>query len=58
MAITAADVVVVGAGAAGVAAALEASAHGARVAVIDDSDQIGGTARISGGGMCIAGSPV
>ena len=26
--------------------------------VIDASDQIGGTARFSGGGICIAGSPV
>ena len=58
MAVVAADVVVVGAGVAGVVAALEASSRGARVAVIDASDQIGGTARISGGGMCIAGSPV
>lgn len=58
MAVVAADVVIVGAGVAGVVAALEASARGARVAVIDSSDQIGGTARISGGGMCIAGSPV
>jgi len=58
MAVVAADVVVVGAGVAGVAAALEASARGARVAVIDASDQIGGTARFSGGGMCIAGSPL
>jgi NADPH-dependent 2,4-dienoyl-CoA reductase/sulfur reductase-like enzyme len=53
MAVVAADVVVVGAGMAGVAAALEASARGAQVAVIDAADRIGGTARISGGGMCI-----
>ena len=58
MAVDAADVVVVGAGVAGVAAAVEASARGARVVVIDAADHIGGTARISGGGMCIAGSPV
>src|SRR5215475_4697812 len=58
MAVIAADVVVIGAGVAGVVAAREASARGARVTVIDASDQIGGTARISGGGMCIAGSPV
>ena len=58
MAVVAADVVVVGAGVAGVVAAMEASARGAYVVVIDASDQIGGTARFSGGGMCIAGSPV
>src|SRR5215469_2736275 len=58
MTVAEADVVVVGSGAAGVAAALEASARGARVVVIEAADQIGGTARISGGGMCIAGSPV
>jgi predicted oxidoreductase len=37
---------------------MEATARGARVVIIDASDQIGGTARFSGGGMCIAGSPV
>jgi predicted oxidoreductase len=57
MAVVAADVVVVGAGIAGVVAALEASERGAQVTVIDAAEQIGGTARISGGGMCIAGSP-
>lgn len=54
----AADVVIVGAGVAGIAAALEASARGARVVVIDAAPSAGGTARISGGGTCIAGSPV
>ncbi len=44
-----ADVVVIGAGASGLAAALAAHAAGASVLVLEKSDQLGGTAAISGG---------
>ncbi len=44
-----ADVVVIGAGAAGLAAALAAHDAGADVAVLEKSDRLGGTAAISGG---------
>jgi predicted oxidoreductase len=51
-----ADVVVVGAAAAGFGAALEAAARGARIVVIEAADQPGGTAATAGAGTCIAGS--
>ncbi|WP_338865714.1 FAD-dependent oxidoreductase [Myxococcus stipitatus] len=44
-----ADVVVVGAGAAGLMAALTASDAGARVVVVEKTDKLGGTAAVSGG---------
>jgi predicted oxidoreductase len=50
------DVLVVGVGAAGAAAALEAMAAGASVAILDQLPEFGGTAATSGGGLCIAGS--
>ncbi|MPZ86562.1 MAG: FAD-dependent oxidoreductase [Nitriliruptorales bacterium] len=52
------DVVIIGAGAAGAGAAIEAAARGATVAVIDSASAIGGTARYAGGGICMAGSPL
>lgn len=52
------DVAIIGAGGAGLAAAIEVARQGARVAVIDASDEAGGTARTAGGGTCIAGSPL
>jgi len=51
-----ADVVIVGAGAAGATAALEAHAAGASFVGLDQLAEFGGTAIISGGGCCIAGS--
>ncbi len=48
------DVLIIGAGAAGLAAALAAHEAGARVAVIDKGDRLGGTAAISGGIVWIA----
>lgn len=51
-----ADVVIAGAGIAGVAAAIEAAARGLDVTVIDPDSEPGGTARFSGGGICVAGS--
>jgi len=52
------DIAVIGGGAAGVAAALEAGAAGAKVALLEQADDIGGTAAISGGGCCMAGTPL
>ncbi len=48
-----ADVVVVGSGAAGLTAALAASDAGARVVVLEHSEQIGGTTAVSGGALWI-----
>jgi predicted oxidoreductase len=53
-----ADVVIVGAGGAGIAAALEAARRGAQVVVLDPAAQAGGTGRGAGGGTFIAGSPL
>jgi uncharacterized protein len=53
-----ADVLIVGAGGAGIGAAIEAAQAGARVIVVDAAGQAGGTARTAGGGTWIAGSPL
>jgi flavocytochrome c len=53
-----ADVVIVGAGGAGIAAAIEAAGRGAHVLVLDPAAELGGTARTAGGGTFIAGSPL
>lgn len=50
-----ADVVVVGAGIAGVCAALEASAAGAEVVVLDRGGGVGGTSALSGGIIYLGG---
>jgi len=52
------DVAIVGSGASGVTAAIEAAEAGARVVVLEQEDFLGGAAAISGGGCCIAGSPL
>jgi hypothetical protein len=46
------DVVVIGAGAAGLMCAIEAGKRGRRVAVIEHADQVGKKILISGGGRC------
>lgn len=50
------DVVVVGSGAAGLCAALEASDHGASVLVVDSEPAVGGSSRLSGGIIMASGS--
>lgn len=49
------DVVVIGSGAAGLAAALSARAQGARVLVVERASTVGGTSAMSGGVMWIPG---
>jgi 3-oxosteroid 1-dehydrogenase len=51
------DVLIIGAGAAGLTAALAAHEAGARVTVIEKGDRLGGTAAISGGIVWIANNP-
>ena len=46
------DVIIIGAGAAGLMAAIQAGKRGRRVLVIDHSKKIGEKIRISGGGRC------
>ena len=46
------DVIILGAGAAGLMCAIEAGKHGKRVAVLDHADKIGKKILISGGGRC------
>jgi flavocytochrome c len=52
------DVAIVGAGAAGIAAGLEAREAGARAIAFEKAARPGGAAIISGGGCCIVGSPL
>jgi flavocytochrome c len=51
-----ADLLIVGAGAAGATAAIDAAQAGADVLVLEAMAEFGGTAATSGGGICIAGS--
>lgn len=53
---TTADLLIVGAGAAGATAAIDAASVGADVLVLEALPAFGGTAATSGGGICIAGS--
>jgi flavocytochrome c len=52
------DIVIIGGGAAGVAAALEAKTAGARAVLIEQFDTLGGTAATSGGGCWMADTPL
>jgi 3-oxosteroid 1-dehydrogenase len=51
------DVIVLGSGAAGMAAALSAAVGGARVTVLERSAWLGGTTAISGGGIWVPANP-
>jgi flavocytochrome c len=53
---TTADILIVGAGAAGATAAIDGAEAGADVLVLEALPGFGGTAAVSGGGICIAGS--
>ena len=50
------DVIVVGAGSAGLPCAILAAERGARVAVIESSSEIGGTLHVAGGHLSAAGT--
>jgi predicted oxidoreductase len=52
------DVAIIGAGGAGVAAALEAGEAGASVVLLEQDGKLGGTAATSGGGCFIVGTPL
>ena len=52
------DVAIIGSGGAGMAAAVEARSAGAKVVVLEQAETLGGAAIISGGGCCIAGTPL
>ena len=51
------DVVIVGAGGAGLSAAVEAQAAGAKVVVLEKNPSAGGNTLVSGGGLNVPGSP-
>ena len=51
------DVLIIGAGAAGLTAALAAHEAGAKVTIIEKGDRLGGTAAISGGIVWVANNP-
>src|SRR5207248_10441520 len=51
-----ADILIVGAGAAGATAAIDVACAGADALVLEALPGFGGTAATSGGGICIAGS--
>ena len=52
------DVVVIGSGAAGLAAAVTAADSGASVIVLEADDKVGGSSRLSGGHFYAAGTSV
>lgn len=52
------DVIVVGAGAAGLSAAVQAAQDGARTVVVEACERPGGAAAISGGGTLVVDSPL
>jgi 3-oxosteroid 1-dehydrogenase len=51
------DVLILGTGAAGLAAALAAHESGAKVAIVERFDRVGGTSAVSGGVIWVAGNP-
>jgi flavocytochrome c len=55
---TAVDVIIIGGGGAGVAAAIEVGKAGGKAAILEQAESLGGTAIISGGGCLIVGTPL
>jgi flavocytochrome c len=55
---TAPDVIIIGGGGAGVAAAIEVGKAGAEAVILEQAESLGGTAIISGGGCLIVGTPL
>ncbi len=53
-----ADVLIIGGGGAGIPAAIEVGRAGGTAVVLEQADECGGTAAISGGGCCIVGTPL
>jgi succinate dehydrogenase/fumarate reductase flavoprotein subunit len=52
------DVAIIGGGGAGIPAAIEVARAGGKAIVLEQADECGGTAAISGGGCCIVGTPL
>ena len=52
------DVLIIGGGGAGIPAAIEVGRAGGTAVVLEQADECGGTAAISGGGCCIVGTPL
>jgi flavocytochrome c len=52
------DVAVIGGGGAGIPAAIEVGRAGGTAVVLEQAEECGGTAAISGGGCCIVGTPL
>src|SRR5918998_5496520 len=52
------DVAIIGGGGAGVPAAIEVGRAGGTAVVLEQAEECGGTAAISGGGCCIVGTPL
>ncbi|HJP70049.1 MAG TPA: FAD-dependent oxidoreductase, partial [Sphingomicrobium sp.] len=52
------DVIIIGGGGAGLAAAEQALEHGARVLIVDAGDKLGGSTNLSGGHIYAAGTSV
>jgi succinate dehydrogenase/fumarate reductase flavoprotein subunit len=52
------DVAIIGGGGAGIPAAIEVGRAGGKAAVLEQAEECGGTAAISGGGCCIVGTPL
>jgi flavocytochrome c len=52
------DVAIIGGGGAGIPAAIEVASAGGKCVVLEQANECGGTAAISGGGCCIVGTPL
>jgi flavocytochrome c len=52
------DVAIIGGGGAGIPGAIEVARAGGRCVVLEQANECGGTAAISGGGCCIVGTPL